>query len=172
MKQFTAQTQVETASSERYAWYVGLDVHKHTMAVALAYPGRGEPGYRGEIANPPKAMAKLIKRLSKETGGGLMCVCYEAGPGGDGLYRQLMALGHACEVVAPLRIPRTPGERIKTDRRDALKLAQLLRAGDLTAVWVPDTEQEAMRDMSRAAVWRTHSGEPNGVPRFALWRRA
>ena len=85
------------------------------MAVALAYPGRGEPGYRGEIANTPKAAAKLIKRLSKETGGGFMCVCYEAGPGGYGLYRQIIALGQDCEVVAPSRVPRTPGERVEAE---------------------------------------------------------
>ena len=75
---------------------------------------------------------------------------YEAGPCGYGLYRQLLALGHDCQVVAPSLIPKKPGERIKTDRRDARKLAQALRSGDLTAVEVPDEEQEAMRDLTRA----------------------
>jgi transposase len=80
----------------------------------------------------------------------MLLFCYEAGPCGYGLYRQLTEAGHDCQVVAPSLIPKKPGERIKTDRRDALKLARLLRAGDLTAVWVPDAEQEAMRDLTRA----------------------
>ena len=78
-------------------------------------------------------------------------MCYEAGPCGYVLYRQIIASGHDCQVVAPSRIPKAPGERIKNDRRDALKLARLLRGGDLTAVWVPDQEQERMRDLSRAS---------------------
>jgi len=133
-----------------YALFVGLDVHKETIAIALAQPGRGEPEYRGEIANRPKTVTKLIERLSEEAGGALIMFCYEAGPCGYGLYRQILAAGHQCLVVAPSLIPKKPGERIKTDRRDALKLARSLRAGDLTAVWVPDTEQEAMRDLTRA----------------------
>ncbi len=80
----------------------------------------------------------------------LLLFCYEAGPCGYGLHRQILALGHGCEVVAPSLIPKKPGERIKTDRRDALKLSRLLRAGELTAIWVPDEEQEAMRDLCRA----------------------
>jgi transposase len=129
---------------------VGLDVHKETIAVAVAFPGRAEPVYQGEVANQPKAVAKLIERLSREVGGALVLLCYEAGPCGYGLYRQIVAGGHDCQVVAPSLIPKKAGERIKTDRRDALKLARLLRAGELTAVWVPDAEQEAMRDLTRA----------------------
>jgi transposase len=129
---------------------VGLDVHKETIAVAVAEPGRSEPVYRGEIANRPKAVEKLLAKLSEAYGGELLQFCYEAGPCGYVLYRQILACGHDCQVVAPSRIPKTPGERIKTDRRDALKLARLLRSGDLTAVWVPDQEQERMRDLSRA----------------------
>ena len=160
MSKFNGHTAgVETAASwavvnglevaERYSLFVGLDVHKDTIAVAIAYPGRGEPVYRGEIAHTAKAMRKLVEQLHALTGGGLLRYCYEAGPCGYGLYRQLLGMGVDCDVVAPSRVPRAPGERIKTDRRDALKLARLLRAGELQGVWVPDTEQEAMRDFSR-----------------------
>lgn len=128
--------------------YVGLDVHKATIAVAVTRGGRGEPEYYGEIANSGAAVAKLFKRLSPH--GEVVNACYEAGPCGYGLYRQLTSLGHDCTVVAPSLIPRKAGERIKTDRRDARMLARLHRAGELTAVWVPDREQEAIRDLSRA----------------------
>ncbi len=131
-----------------YGGYVGLDVHKETIAVAVAYPGRDEPQWRGEIANTPKALDKLIRRLSPH--GEVLSFCYEAGPCGYGIYRQIMGSGHECMVVAPSLIPRKAGDRIKTDRRDALKLARSHRSGDLTSVWVPDEEQEAMRDLTRA----------------------
>ena len=162
MKKFNAELPIiEPASAlevvdqagraeERYALYVGLDVHKDTIAVAVAEPGRGDPQARGEIANKPKALAKLIRRLSEQCGGGLILFCYEAGPCGYGVYRQIIASGHECEVVAPSLIPKKPGDKVKTDRRDALKLVRSLRSGDLTAVWVPDQEQEAMRDLTRA----------------------
>ena len=128
--------------------YVGLDVHKDTIAIAVARAGRGEPDYHGEIAHNSAALSKLLKRLSPN--GEVLNVCYEAGPCGYGLHRQLTALGHECEVVAPSLIPRKAGERMKTDRRDALMLARLHRAGELTAVWVPGEEQEAIRDLTRA----------------------
>lgn len=128
--------------------YVGLDVHKATIAVALARVGRGDPEYRGEIENSPKAVQKLVKQLSPNGEG--LNFCYEAGPCGYGLHRELTSLGHLCEVVAPALIPRKAGERLKTDRRDALMLARLHRAGELTAVWVPGEEQEAIRDLTRA----------------------
>jgi transposase len=161
MQEFNAAThRIETASAldtvlgvgreKAHAAYVGRDVHKETIAVAVAEPGREEPMYRGEIANAPKKVEKLIAKLSEAYDGGLLLFCYEAGPCGYGLYRQLIASGHDCAVVAPSKIPKAAGERIKTDRRDALKLARLLRSGDLTAVWVPDREQERMRDLSRA----------------------
>ena len=161
MKEFTAeQVKIQTAAAREfagkrretgyYALYVGLDVHKDSIAIAVAWPGRGVPESRGEIAHKPKTVAKLVQRLSEECGGGIVLFCYEAGPCGYGLYRQIIETGHDCQVVAPSLIPRKPGERIKTDRRDALKLSQLLRAGELTAVWVPDEEQEAMRDLTRA----------------------
>jgi len=158
-----AEQRIETSSSvsalsasgglgeaQDHAAYIGLDVHKDTIAVAVAEPGRQEPIYRGEIANTPKKVERLITKLSEAYDGGVLLFCYEAGPCGYGLYRQLIASGHDCQVVAPSKIPKVAGERIKTDRRDALKLARLLRSGDLSAVWVPDREQERMRDLSRA----------------------
>ncbi|MCG5539513.1 IS110 family transposase [Halorhodospira sp. 9622] len=128
--------------------YVGLDVHKDTIAVAVARLGRGDPEYWGSIAHTPEAVTKLLERLSPD--GEVLNFCYEAGPCGYGLYRQLTAAGHRCMVVAPSLIPRKAGSRVKTDRRDAVTLARLDRAGELTAVWVPDDEQEAIRDLSRA----------------------
>ena len=132
-----------------YGAYVGLDVHKDTIAIAVAESGRGEPLYEGEIANNPYKVFKLVERLYKRYGGQVLLWCYEAGPCGYVLYHQLMELGEECHVVAPSKTPRKPGDRIKTDRRDALILARQLRSGDLTAVWVPDSEQEAMRDLTR-----------------------
>jgi transposase len=137
-------------ASNVYAAYVGLDVHKETIAVAVAECGRGAPEYYGEIAHTPKKVAKLVERLSARYGGERLLWVYEAGPCGYGLYRQIVETGHACEVVAPSLIPQKAGERRKTDRRDALGLARLSRAGELTAVWVPAPEQEAIRDLTRA----------------------
>ncbi len=161
MKEFTVQAhQIETVTARkvinstsadgRYPAYIGLDVHKDTIAYAVARAGRGEAESRGEIGNKPKSIARLVERLSTEFGGEMLLFCYEAGPCGYSIYRQLIALGHDCQVIAPSLIPQKPGDRIKTDRRDARKLAQLLRSGDLTVVWVPDEEQEAMRDLTRA----------------------
>jgi transposase len=161
MKEFNAEAvRIEAASAleavrpaqagRKYPAYIGLDVHKETIAVAVARVGRAAPESRGEIANKPKTVANLVERLNQEFDGEVLLFCYEAGPCGYGLYRQLLALGHDCQVVAPSLIPKKPGERIKTDRRDACKLARTLRNGDLTAVWVPDEEQEAMRDLTRA----------------------
>jgi transposase len=127
--------------------YVGLDVHKRTIAVAVADEGRGEVRTYGTITNSPEAVAKLVKQVGPAER--LVC-CYEAGPCGYGLQRQLVGLGAACTVVAPSLIPTRPGDRVKTDRRDAVKLARLLRSGELTAIWVPDAEHEALRDLSRA----------------------
>jgi transposase len=95
-------------------------------------------------------MGRLIEQLSEMAAGGVVLFCYEAGPCGYGLYRQVINSGHECQVVAPSLIPCKPGERIKTDRRDALKHAKALHSGDLTSVWVPDQEQEAMKDLTRA----------------------
>ena len=161
MKEFNpTETHFESASAldmfsggkltVRYPAYIGLDVHKETIAVAVARTGRDTPESWGEIANKPKTIAKLVARLQQEFDGEVLLFCYEAGPCGYTLYRQLLSLGHDCQVVAPSLIPKKPGERIKTDRLDALKLSRYLRAGDLTAVWVPDEEQEAIRDLTRA----------------------
>ena len=129
--------------------YVALDTSKLRNAVAIAVAGRdGEIRYLGEIDNAPAATAKLARRLAKQHA--TLTFAYEAGPTGYGLYRQLKSLGHDCIVVAPSLIPRKPGDRVKTNRRDALSLARQLRAGDLTAVWVPDPHHEAVRDLTRA----------------------
>lgn len=127
--------------------YAGLDVHKDSIAVAVARDG-GEVLYLGDFQHTSAGISKLLKRVSRD--GEVVNFCYEAGPCGYGLYRHLTSCGHVCTVVAPSLIPRKPGQRIKTDRRDALTLARLLRAGELTPVWVPDREQEAMRDLTRA----------------------
>jgi transposase len=131
-----------------FSKYIGMDVHKETIAVAVADGEGGEVRYLGEIANRPTAVKRLLDKLQR--GGERLRFCYEAGPCGYDLYRQIVAAGHACIVVAPALIPRKPGDRIKTDRRDAMSLARLDRAGELTTVWVPGPEQEAMRDLSRA----------------------
>jgi transposase len=128
---------------------VGLDTHKAKIAVAVAEPGRsGEVRFVGEIANQPDAVRRLVERLADKHG--RLKVCYEAGPCGYGLQRQITALGQDCTVVAPSLVPRKPGDRVKTNRRDAVTLARLHRAGELTAVWVPDPTHEAMRDLVRA----------------------
>jgi len=126
--------------------YVGLDVHAETIAVAVAEP-TGEVRSVGQIPNRPEAVRRLVKKLGAPE---QLRACYEAGPTGSGLYWQLTALGVACEVVAPTLVPVKAGDRVKTDRRDAEKLARCYRAGDLTAVWVPDPAHEALRDLVRA----------------------
>ena len=130
--------------------FVGMDVHKETISISVAEDGRNGPvRFIGVIPNQPDDIAKMAKRLSKH---GELDFCYEAGGCGYSIYRQLTALGHRCTVAAPSMIPRKPGERIKTDRRDSQKLAILHRSGDLTPVWVPDTTHEALRDLVRARV--------------------
>jgi transposase len=125
--------------------YVGLDVSKKAISVALLRPdGRLD---EDRIANTPEAVRSLVRRWSDP---GAVRACYEAGPTGYVLYRELTDLGIACTVIAPSLTPRRPGERIKTDRRDARKLAGLLRAGELTAVRVPSEAEEAARDLLRA----------------------
>ena len=129
--------------------YAGLDVHKETIAGAIAESGRrGEVREYGRIANTPTALKALANKLAKS--GTVLRFCYEAGPCGYGIQRQLTAAGHDCSVVAPSLIPRKPGERIKTDRRDAINLAKLHRAGELSPVRVPDRVHEAIRDLVRA----------------------
>ncbi len=131
---------------EQFSKFIGLDVHKETIAVSVA-PKEGEVRFWGEIPNTLAALVKLLKQLSKD--GERLSFCYEAGGCGYIIYRQLLALNQDCWVVAPSLIPRKAGDRVKTDRRDSLNLARLHRAGELTAVWTPDLEQEALRDLTR-----------------------
>jgi transposase len=126
--------------------FIGLDVHAETIAVAVAEPD-GEVRSLGVIPNRPESIRKLVKKLEPAES---LRACYEAGPTGYVLYWQLTALGVRCEVVAPTLVPTKAGDRVKTDRRDAEKLARCYRAGDLTAVWVPDAAHEALRDLVRA----------------------
>src|SRR2546421_11260760 len=129
--------------------FVAFDTSKLRNAVAIADAGRtGEIRYLGEFENSGAATAKLVRKLAAKHQ--RLTFCYEAGPTGYGLYRQIMSLGHECLVVAPSLIPKRPGDRVKTNRRDALSLVKLLRAGELTAVWVPDRHHEAIRDLTRA----------------------
>ncbi len=129
--------------------FIGIDTSKLRNAVAIAQAGRaGEIRYLGEIDATDAATRKLIGKLAGQYS--KLTFCYEAGPTGYGLYRLITSLGHECVVIAPSLIPAKPGDRIKTNRRDAENLAKQLRAGELTAVWVPDERHEAMRDLSRA----------------------
>lgn len=127
--------------------FVGLDVHKDSTAIAVAKAGRESPQFIGTVGADLAPLLKALKSLGQpET----ILVVYEAGPCGYGLARQLCSRGYACEVIAAGKMARRPGERIKTDRRDALTLARLARSGDLVKVMVPDERDEAMRDLSRA----------------------
>ena len=126
--------------------FLGLDVHAETITVAIAEPD-GEVRSLGTIPNGEESVRKLVKKLGPAE---QLQACYEAGPTGYVLYWQLTGLGVKCEVVAPTLVPVKVGDRVKTDRRDATKLARSYRAGDLTAVWVPDAAHEALRDLVRA----------------------
>ncbi|MCP5117811.1 MAG: IS110 family transposase [bacterium] len=134
---------------EETIMFVGLDVHKESISVVVAEDGRaGEVRYHGKIDNSGAALDRLIKRLSRP-GCGLR-FSYEAGPCGYGVYRHLVSRGQDCVVAAPSKLARKPGDRVKTDRRDAEALARQDRAGELVTVWVPDEAHEAMRDLVRA----------------------
>lgn len=129
--------------------FIGIDVAKERNAIAVAESGReGEVRYLGEVDASPESMGRLVKRLAAKHE--RLHFCYEAGPTGYGLQRLITDLGHACIIVAPSLIPMKPGDRVKTNRRDAIALAKLLRAGELTSVWVPDEGHEAIRDLVRA----------------------
>jgi transposase len=129
--------------------FVAFDSAKAKHAVAIAEDGRaGEVRYFGEIDNSPAAVRKLVAKLSQQYE--QLHFCYEAGPTGYGLHRQLTDLGYACDVVAPTMIPKRSGDRVKTNRRDSVTLVKLLRAGELRAIWVPDSLHEAVRDLTRA----------------------
>lgn len=127
--------------------YVGLDVSKEKIAVAVAEAGRSKPRYVGMINYTVTSIRKLMNKLGPPD---QLCICYEAGPTGYGLYRLLTSMDYACEVVAPSLIPQKPGQRIKTDKRDAVNLASLYRAGELTPIYVPTKDDEALRDLVRA----------------------
>ena len=161
MKESTSKSvQINTTSAlklvmdnrqmERYAAYIGLDVHKETIAIAIAKPGRGDAEYFKDISNKPNSIRKMVNQLNERFGGEVLLFSYEAGPCGYDLYRQLTEMGQDCEVVAPSLIPQKAGVRVKTDKRDAIGLARYSRAGELTPVWVPSLEQEAIRDLTRA----------------------
>ena len=137
--------------------FIGLDVHAETIAVAVAEPD-GEVRSLGVIPNRLESIKKLVKKLGPPE---QLRVCYEAGPTGYVVYWQLTALDVACEVVAPTLVPVKPGDRVKTDRRDALKLARSYRAGDLTPVWVPDAAHEALAGSGA----RPGSGEEGSAAR-------
>jgi transposase len=133
--------------SENITTFVGLDVHKESIAIAVAGTGREKPQFVGTVGATLKELLKTLSHLGQRE---QMLLVYEAGPSGYVLVRELRTQGYRCEVVAPTKIPRRSGERIKTDRRDAVALAHFARAGDLSIVTVPDEADEAIRDLSRA----------------------
>jgi transposase len=152
--------------------FVGLDVHAETIAVAIA-ESEGEVRSLGVIPNQEESIRRLVKKLGPAE---QLQACYEAGPTGYVVYWQLTALGVKCEVVAPTLVPVKAGDRVKTDRRDAEKLARSYRSGDLTPVWVPDAAHEALRDLVRAreVAKKDHLRARNRLSKFLLrhgWRR-
>lgn len=150
--------------------YVGLDAHQERIHAAVLL-GDGSPPLEDTWANSPEGVRRWVRRLRRRAPGEVLC-CYEAGPLGYGLMRMLEAAGLSCEVVAPGLIPVKPGDRIKTDRRDARKLAELLRGGLLTPVEVPTPEREAVRDLCRAreALKRDETRQRHRLSKFLLRR--
>jgi len=137
------------STTKSTAFLVGLDVHKDTISVAYAVAGRADPPeYVGRIGSGYAEVDAVIRRLHSKAS--TLELAYEAGPTGYGLYRHLTARGYRCVVAAPSLTPRRVGDKVKTDRRNACDLARLLRSGDLTAIWVPAVEDEAIRDVCRA----------------------
>src|SRR5512136_1108539 len=131
--------------------YIGLDVHKDSITIAIAEPGpKGEIRLFGTITNDLQALEKALTRIRKAHAGAALEVAYEAGPCGFGIARRLQQLAVPCLVAAPSLIPKQPGSPFKTDQRDARALARLLRAGELTAVYIPEPTDEAIRDLCRA----------------------
>lgn len=134
--------------NKRITVHVGLDVHKESIEIALADgTSGGEVRHYGRIGGDMASLDRAVRSFGGV--GRSLIFTYEAGPCGYAIYRHLIAQGHACQVVAPSMTPRRPGERVKTDRRDAIKLARLARAGELTVVTVPDERDEAVRDVVR-----------------------
>ena len=138
--------------------FVGLDVHKESIAIAVA---DGDGGVPENLATIPNDTTLLLKRLKKLGTVALLRCCYEAGPTGFVLHRSLRDAGIDCIVIAPSLVPKRAGDRVKTDRRDAVKLARFLRSGDLTEVHVPEASTEAMRDLERSSPCR-HCYAMNG----------
>ncbi|RLV60874.1 IS110 family transposase [Parashewanella curva] len=137
--------------NEHNILFIGLDTHKEFNEVAYCEDIRGaKPTHLGRIQNTKTAIQKLVRQLTSKYPHYAFHFIYEAGPCGYWIYRLLTSIGHSCHVVAPSLIPKKPGERVKTDKRDALKLAQLLKNGDIEAIYVPEPEDEAIRDLSRA----------------------
>ncbi|BED89297.1 IS110 family transposase [Pseudoalteromonas sp. MM1] len=131
--------------------FIGLDTHKEFNEVAYIEEHRGaQPVHLGRISSSKVAVQKLVRQFESKYPGATLHFVYEAGPCGYWIYRLITSLGHCCYVVAPSLIPKKPGEKIKTDKRDALKLAKLLKSEDLTPIYVPEPEDEAVRDLSRA----------------------
>lgn len=131
--------------------FIGLDTHKDFFEVAHLEDNReAKPVSLGRINGTKPALQKLVRQFESKYPGSTLHFVYEAGPCGYWIYRFLTSLGHCCYVVAPSLIPKKAGERVKTDKRDALKLALLLRSGDIEPIYVPEPEDEAMRDLSRA----------------------
>jgi transposase len=127
--------------------FIGLDVHKDTVVIAVAEEGSAPAEVFTEVRHEPARIAAQLRKLGAQ---GALRVCYEAGPTGYGLQRFLTRAGFSCVVVAPSLVPTQSGNRVKTDRRDARRLAHFLRSGDLTPVWIPDEQSEALRDLERA----------------------
>jgi len=132
---------------ERSKIHVGLDVHKDSISVAAAEPGRAPGRLIGKLTHDLNKLVKVLAKIGKAE---QLHIVYEAGPTGFGLQRALTEKGYICEIIAPSQIPRRPGDRVKTDGRDCMQLAECSRAGQLSAVWIPDPSDEAIRDLARA----------------------
>ncbi|HVG48915.1 MAG TPA: IS110 family transposase, partial [Rubellimicrobium sp.] len=151
--------------------FVGIDAAKARNAIAVAEGGRdGEVRYLGEVDASEQGTRRVVARIAAKYD--RVHFCYEAGPTGYGLHRLITGLGHACTVVAPSLVPRKPGDRVETNRRDAVSLARLPRAGEPTAVWVPDEGHGAIRDLvrARAAAVETPRVHEQQVAAFLLKR--
>ena len=142
---------------ERTKFHVGLDVHKDSISVAAAELGRSPARLIGKVTHDVNKLLKVLARIGSAE---QLHLVYEAGPTGFGLQRALKAKGYVCEIIAPSQIPKRPGDRVKTDGRDCLQLAECSRAGQLSAVWIPDPGDEAIRDLSRAREDAVNSREP------------
>ena len=131
--------------------FIGLDTHKEFSTVAVSRDCRSQPiEFLGKIKTNKQAYQKLVRKLLSKHPGATLHFVYEAGPCGYWIYRLLSSMGHACYIVAPSLIPKKPGDRIKTDKRDAIHLCELLKQGNIDPIYVPESDDEAMRDLSRA----------------------